>query len=117
MTIKALTAMINALSLRQASVVRPFCKSSFAACKMTFKLVASMLLSGGTNALTAAINSSIFWIGVLIETVKLQLAELPAASVTLHETVVTPNGNVEPEAGLQFTAPSPEQLSDAVGVV
>jgi hypothetical protein len=53
----------------------------------------------------------------LTVTVNEQLAELPAASITLQLTVVVPFGNVEPEAGLHVTEPMPGQLSVAVGVV
>jgi hypothetical protein len=42
---------------------------------------------------------------------------LPAPSLTLQLTVVTPFGNVEPDAGLHVTAPTPGQLSVADGVV
>ena len=36
---------------------------------------------------------------------------LPLASLTLHVTVVVPFGKVEPDAGEQVGAPTPEQLS------
>jgi hypothetical protein len=41
---------------------------------------------------------------------------LPLASATVQLTLVTPFGNVEPLEGVQLTAPTPEQLSVAVGV-
>ena len=44
-------------------------------------------------------------------TVKLQLAELPDASVTLHVTVVVPFANVDPDGGTQAGVPTPGQLS------
>ena len=40
-----------------------------------------------------------------------------AASLTVHVTVVTPFGNVVPEAGTQIGVPTPGQLSVAVGLV
>ena len=46
----------------------------------------------------------------LTVTVKLQLAELPDASVTLHATVVVPFANVDPDGGTQEGAPTPGQL-------
>jgi hypothetical protein len=49
--------------------------------------------------------------------VKLQEAVRPAASLTEQVTVVTPLGKLEPDAGVQVTAPTPGQLSEAVGVV
>ena len=49
-------------------------------------------------------------------TVKLQLAMLPAASLTEQFTVVVPFGKVDPDAGLQTGVPTPEQLSVAVGM-
>jgi hypothetical protein len=50
-------------------------------------------------------------------TVKLQLAGLPATSLTEQFTVVVPAAKVEPLAGVQITVPTPEQLSFAIGVV
>lgn len=49
------------------------------------------------------------------ETVKLQVAVLPAASVAVQVTVVVPTGKHDPEGGLQ-TTPTPGQLSLAVVV-
>jgi len=51
----------------------------------------------------------------LTVTVNEQLAELFDASLTVHETVVVPLVNVEPDAGLQTGVPTPEQLSLTVG--
>jgi hypothetical protein len=48
-------------------------------------------------------------------TVKLQLAEFPAASCTEQLTVVVPTGKFDPEAGEQTGVPTPEQLSATVG--
>jgi hypothetical protein len=53
----------------------------------------------------------------LTVTVNMQLDMLPDASLTEQVTVVTPLENVEPEAGMQVTEPTPGQLSVAVGVV
>src|SRR6185295_18502831 len=49
------------------------------------------------------------------ETVKLQVAVLPEASVAVQVTVVTPTGKQLPEGGLQTTT-TPGQLSLAVVV-
>jgi hypothetical protein len=51
----------------------------------------------------------------LTVTVKLQLAELPAASVAVATTVVVPNGKTEPDA-LLVTTVGAEQLSLALTV-
>ena len=48
-------------------------------------------------------------------TVKVQLAMLFEASVTVQVTVVVPLGKNEPEAGEQLGAPTPGQLSLTVG--
>ena len=56
----------------------------------------------------------------LIVTVKVQVALFGvgvAASLTVQVTVVVPFIKVAPLAGVQITAPTPEQLSLAVGVV
>jgi hypothetical protein len=50
------------------------------------------------------------------DTVKLQLAVLPAPSLTEQFTVVVPNGNNEPDAGVQTSADGIAQSSDAVTV-
>jgi hypothetical protein len=42
---------------------------------------------------------------------------LPESSVAVQVTVVVPLTNAEPDAGVQVTAPTPGQLSLAVGVV
>ena len=47
-------------------------------------------------------------------TVNEQFAELPDPSLTVQFTVVTPFGNVVPDAGVQTGVPTPEQLSVAV---
>jgi hypothetical protein len=52
----------------------------------------------------------------LTVTVNMQLDILPDASLTEQVTVVTPLANIEPEAGLQVTEPTPGQLSVAIGV-
>jgi len=49
------------------------------------------------------------------ETVKLQVAVLPEASVAVQVTVVTPTGKQLPEGGLHTTT-TPGQLSVAVAV-
>ena len=54
-------------------------------------------------------NSVGGWVSLTV-TVKLQLAVLFAASVTRHETGVTPSGNVAPEGGVQVVT-RPGQLS------
>ena len=48
-------------------------------------------------------------------TVNVHDDELPDESDTLHDTVVTPFGNVDPLAGLQVGEPTPGQLSLTVG--
>jgi hypothetical protein len=51
-------------------------------------------------------------------TVKLHgVAGLPAASLTVQVTVVTPFGKAKPGAGVQTGVPTPGQLSVAVGGV
>jgi hypothetical protein len=56
-----------------------------------------------------------FWLSTTV-TVKLHgVAALPLTSMPVQLTVVTPNGNVEPEAGTQ-AAVAPGQLSIMVGV-
>lgn len=52
----------------------------------------------------------------LTVTVKLQLDELPLASVAVQVTVVVPTGNVLPEAGEQLTDGLGSQMSEAVAV-
>jgi hypothetical protein len=53
----------------------------------------------------------------LTVTVKVQEPSLLLASFTVQVTVETPFGKGEPDAGVHTTAPTPEQLSVAVGVV
>ena len=48
-------------------------------------------------------------------TVNEQLAEFPAASITLHVTVVVPFGKIAPDTGEHELDPTPGQLSLAVG--
>jgi hypothetical protein len=50
----------------------------------------------------------------LTVTVNVQLAVFEEASLTEQETVLTPFGKVEPDAGVQTGVPTPEQLSVAV---
>ena len=66
---------------------------------MTF---AGQVIVGGCVSLTVTVN--------------VQLAILPEASLTAHVTVVMPLEKVEPERGLHTAAPTPGQLSLAVGV-
>ena len=56
------------------------------------------------------------WASVTV-TVKLELAVLPLASLTEQLTVVVPVGKEEPDGGVHDGVPTPEQLSEAVGVV
>jgi hypothetical protein len=51
----------------------------------------------------------------LTVTVKEQVDWFPIASLTVQVTVVTPFGNVDPDAGLQDGAPTPGQLSLTAG--
>src|SRR5258705_406428 len=50
-------------------------------------------------------------------TLKVLVCVFPCASVTVHTTAVVPTGKIEPETGLEVTAPTPGQLSVAVGRV
>ena len=50
----------------------------------------------------------------LTVTVNVQLALLLLASITVHITVVTPLGKVDPDEGEHTGVPTPEQLSVAV---
>jgi hypothetical protein len=68
-----------------------------------FVMLAGQLLSAG-----ACVSFTV--------TVNEQLAELPAASPTVQLPVVSPFGKAVPDAGLQFGAPTPGQLSVAVVV-
>jgi hypothetical protein len=69
----------------------------------SFTMLPGQVMAGGSVSLTVTVN----W----------QLPVLPCASVAEHVTVVVPLANVEPDAGEQLTAPTPGQLSVAVGVV
>ena len=64
-------------------------------------MFAGQVIDGGCVSLTVTVNE--------------QLAVLFDESVTVHITVVVPVGNDEPDAGEQFGAPSPGQLSLTVG--
>lgn len=66
-------------------------------------MLAGQLIVGFSLSLTVTVNE--------------QLPVLLCASVAEHVTVVVPLANVEPDAGEQVTAPTPGQLSVAVGVV
>jgi hypothetical protein len=66
-------------------------------------MLAGQLIVGFSLSLTVTVNE--------------QLPVLFEASVAEHVTVVVPLANVEPDAGEQVTAPTPGQLSVAVGVV
>jgi hypothetical protein len=66
-------------------------------------MLAGQVIDGACVSLTVTVNE--------------QLAELPAASITLQLTVVVPLAKAVPEAGLHVTGPMPGQLSVAVGVV
>ena len=61
-------------------------------------------------------GSSIEKLTCLTVMIKLHKAELPAASVTVQSTAVTPTGNDEPEAGMQTGARIFGQLSETTGV-
>jgi hypothetical protein len=54
------------------------------------------------------------WVSLTV-TLNEQLAELPLASLTEHETVVVPFGNEFPDGGVQTGEPTPGQLSLTVG--
>jgi hypothetical protein len=56
------------------------------------------------------------WVSLTV-TMKLHEAVLLEASDTVQLTVVVPFGKNEPAAGEQVTAPTPGQLSVAVGTV
>ena len=49
-------------------------------------------------------------------TVKLHIAEFPVASVAAHSTLVTPNGNVDPESVLHKMSGDVSTLSVAIGL-
>jgi hypothetical protein len=54
------------------------------------------------------------WVSFTV-TVNEQFEELPAASITVQLTVVTPFANVAPDAGEHTGLPTPGQLSETVG--
>ena len=62
--------------------------------------LASVLL-GRPSPRTVVKRSASWTLASLTVTVKLALALLPAASLAVHDTVVTPMGDTEPEAGVQ----------------
>ena len=64
-------------------------------------MFAGQVITGGCVSFTVTVNE--------------QLAVFADESVTLQLTVVTPFGNVDPEAGLQVGLPTPGQLSLTVG--
>lgn len=122
----------------QITVVVPFGNAEPDAGLQTAALVAQLSLTVGANIATAvqtfgSVDLMIFagqvmegsWLSLTV-TVKLQADGLPAASLTVQFTVVTPFGKVEPDAGVQtgvngagpslpFGADVPGQLSLTVG--
>jgi hypothetical protein len=67
-----------------------------------------LTLKSSGQSITGSVSSvTVTW--------KLQLAVLPAASLTVQLTVDVPTGKVEPEAGVQTGEPTPGQLSLTVG--
>jgi hypothetical protein len=64
-----------------------------------FDAVACAVIFAGTVTVGALVSTTV--------TVKPALDLLPEASVAVHVTVVVPNGNVEPDAGLQVTGSDP----------
>lgn len=70
-----------------------------------FTMLAGQVIEGAWVSFTVTVNEQVVVFGVV------------AASLTEQVTVVMPLGNTVPDAGLQVTAPNPEQLSVAVGVV
>jgi hypothetical protein len=96
---------------RQLTGTMPSIASSADAVKLTrapAALVASAVWLAGSVS-TGAIES-------LTATVKLPLAEFPAASVAEHETVVTPIANALPDAGTHATGTTPSIASTADAV-
>jgi len=71
----------------------------------------------GPVAFTVMSPGSVRTGGVLFSTVTVKepVAVLPALSDAEQDTVVVPNGNVEPEAGLQVTSTDPSIRSEAEG--
>ena len=93
----------------------------------TLPLSGSTLGSGNRTAVMSACSTvmSLYWTGFgdaeevdfvldFTFTLKVQLALLPARSVAVQVTVVSPTGNDEPEGGLQVNV-TPGQLSVTVG--
>ena len=64
-------------------------------------MLAGQTIVGGCVSFTVMVNE--------------QLAELPAASITLHVTVVVPFGKIAPDTGEHELVPMPGQLSLTVG--
>jgi hypothetical protein len=67
---------------------------------------ASIVLSSGSDSVGAIVSVTV--------TAKLEVAWLPAASAAVQSTVVTPTGNVEPDAGRHETVGEPSARSVAV---
>mgnify|MGYP007130783405 CR=1 FL=1 len=76
-----------------------------------------MMLPGPVQAsgsVNETVGVGVNWLTVTV-TVKVQACDiLFDASFAVHETVVTPTGKLDPEAGVQEVV-TPEQLSEAVG--
>ena len=68
-----------------------------------------MVMFAGTLTIGGVVSRTV--------TVKLAVAELPAASAAVHVTVVVPIGKVVPDAGAQVTGTAPSTLPVAVGSV
>src|SRR2546428_3204103 len=68
------------------------------------------------TAMSACALSTGFSVSVTT-TLKVLVWVFPCASVTVQVTAVVPTGKIEPETGLEVTAPTPGQLSAAVGSV
>ncbi len=88
---------------------------------LTKSLAVATNVTGAPAALVAsavAVVGAEMTGGVVSRTVTVNelWAALPAASLALRCTVVTPSGNVLPEAGLAVTATAPSTLSLAVAV-
>jgi len=64
-----------------------------------FEAVACAVTFAGTVTVGALVSTTV--------TVKLALDLLPDASVAVHVTVVVPNGNVEPDAGVHVGVIAP----------
>jgi hypothetical protein len=68
-------------------------------------LVDDAVMSPGTVTVGPCLSATV--------TLNVRVAELPAASDAVHVTVVTPSGNVDPDAGVQLGVIDPETASDA----